>query len=294
MDMNRLKSTFKNLKMFNTNLRRLVSDKNKNNNLFTLWISDNQKLPELQHLSLKSMLLTGHNVTLYTYNKLNNIPIGINIADGDEILDSSKIFKYKEGFNKGSYAGFADWFRGKHLYEKGGTWFDCDILAIKNLNEFNLKDNVISSQYNPDGSTYPNNAFLKLKKEDKMLNAMLNYMNDVKDNIKHGDTGPVLLNTMIEGQYKGHNNYLINPTFIASINFFDYKEYLKPTEDIVNKLNFNAIWGFHIWNTMFKENGIELENINNGFYYDLKEAILKSSTKSEYKEKIQDITENKT
>lgn len=292
--MNRLKSTFKNLKMINTNLRKLVNHKNKNNELFTLWVNDNPELPELQHLALKSMLLTGHNVTLYSYNKLNNVPPGIKIANGDEILDRSTIFKYKEGFNKGSFSGFANWFRAKRLYEKGGAWFDCDILAIKNLNEFNLKDNIISSQYNPDGSIYPNNAFLKLKKEDKMLNVMLNYMNDVKDNVKHGDTGPILLNSMIEGQYTEYKNYLVNPNFIASINFFDYEDYLKPTKDIVNKLNFNKIWGFHIWNAMFRQYGNKHERINCGFYYDLKEAIITSSTKNEYKEKIQDIIEIKT
>ena len=46
----------------------------KNNDLFTLWISDDFKLPELQVLSLKSMVLTGHKVRLYTYNELESVP----------------------------------------------------------------------------------------------------------------------------------------------------------------------------------------------------------------------------
>lgn len=31
--------------------------------------------------------------------------------NANEIMDKSNIFKYKDGFNKGSYAGFADSFK---------------------------------------------------------------------------------------------------------------------------------------------------------------------------------------
>ena len=57
------------------------------------------------------MVLTGHNVTLYTYNDFNNVPEGVTIKNANEIMDKSNIFKYKDGFNKGSYAGFADSFK---------------------------------------------------------------------------------------------------------------------------------------------------------------------------------------
>ena len=67
----------------------------KNNELFTLWISDDFKLPELQQLSLKSMVLTGHKVRLYTYTELESVPEGIEVADANKILDKSNIFKYK-------------------------------------------------------------------------------------------------------------------------------------------------------------------------------------------------------
>lgn len=261
-----------------------------NNDLFTLWISDNNKLPELQQLSLKSMQLTGHNITLYTYSKLNNVPEGIKVIDGNEILDESKIFKYKEGFNKGSYSGFSNWFRTKCLYENGTAWFDCDILAIENINNINSSENIIASEYNREGSINPLNALLKLKKKDKLLKAMLNYMSNVKDNVKHGDTGPVLLKSMMDGKYKRYYDYMMNPNFIASINFFDYKDFLKPSEEIVKILRFDEIWGFHVWNAMFREHGKEHEKVNSGFYYDLKGAILKSSTQAEYRKEIEKIT----
>lgn len=58
------------------------------------------------------------------------------------------------------------------------------------------------------------------------------------------------------------------------------------------KLNFKEIWGFHVWNTMFREYGNEHETVNSGFYYDLKKAIISSSFKDEYERRISDIIKN--
>lgn len=260
--------------------------KPKNNDLFTLWISDKDELPELQQLSIKSMFLTGHNVTLYSYNNLNNIPEGIINIDANEVLDHSKIFKYKSGFNKGSYSGFSNWFRVKHLYEKGSTWFDCDILAIKNINDINSNDSIISSQNYPDGSKGPVPSFLRLKKGDKLLKDLLAYMENIKDDVVHGDTGPILFKSMIEEQHPEYQKCITDPDFIASINFFDYQDFLKPSAEILPYLKLDEIWGFHIWNAMFRHYGVELEGVNTGFYHDLKDAILSSSTKKEYENQL--------
>jgi hypothetical protein len=265
--------------------------KNKENDLFTLWISDDGNLPELQQLSLKSMLLTGHDVKLYVYDELENVPEGIQIMDGNEILSQSNIFKYNEGFNKGSYSGFANWFRAKCLYEKGFAWFDCDIIAVKNINEMSIRGPLISSQRNPDGEISPNNAFLRLNKRDKFLKYMIDYMDEVKDNVMHGDTGPSLLKSLMDTKYNSYSKYLANVNFIASVNYFDFIDLLKPSSEIVPRLKFNEIWGFHIWNAMFRNNEYMLEKSRNSFYQDLKEIILTSSTKEEYAKKISSLFE---
>lgn len=262
-----------------------------NNELFTLWINDDLKLPELQRLSLKSMILTGHKVTLYCYNELKSVPDGIEVADANNILDKSEIFRYKEGFNKGSYSGFANLFRIKCMYEQGKSWFDCDILAINNINNVQYNGPVISSQYDPDGSISPNNAFLRLNKGDNLLKESLNYFKNVnKNKIKHGESGPRLFKSLMDEKYKEYYDYLVKPSFIASINFFNYKDILKPSKTIIQKLKIKEIWGFHIWNAMFREYGNEHETQNSGFYYDLKKAISTSSSQEEYQQKIRNLT----
>lgn len=74
----------------------LNQDKNQDK-YFILWINDNKKLPELQYISIKSMLLSGHDLLYYiTYNELDNILEGVNMKDGNTILNENKIFKYRE------------------------------------------------------------------------------------------------------------------------------------------------------------------------------------------------------
>ncbi len=264
--------------------------KQEHNELFTLWVSDDHTLPEIQHLSILSMMLTGHNVTLYTYEDLENVPEGVEIKDANRIIDESDIFTYKEGFNKGSYSGFANVFRYKCLYLTPKSWFDCDILAIKNINDIYPLGNIISSQYSPDKTIYPNNGFLRLPQGDKFLKALINAVSSMDlENVKHGETGPMLLKSMIDTKYQEYYKYLVDPNFISPINYFDYEDYLKPTKQLVPTLNLQEIWGFHIWNAMFRENGHQNEETYGGFYHDLKRIILSSQDQEQYTEQIKNF-----
>lgn len=267
-----------------------IKCKQRNNELFTLWINENNRLPELQHLSIKSMLLTGHKVTLFTYEELENVPVGVEIADANDVLDKSEIFTYKEGFNKGSYSGFANIFRYVCLQETHKSWFDCDILAVKNINDTIPDGPVISSQYGIDGSIRPNNAFLRLSKDDQLLKSIRNTLKTIDlGNVKHGETGPALLKSVMDAHHGEYYMYLTDPNFVSPINFFKYTEYLNPSERVVPKLNLDEIWGFHIWNAMFRSDGNIHETVENGFYYDLKGIISSSNDEKQYLNKIRDL-----
>lgn len=93
----------------------------------SLWIGDELSLNE--QLCIASFLYHGHEFHLYTYEFIKNVPEGTVIKDASEIISSDKIFKYGKG--KASYAGFANWFRYKLLFEKGGFWVDTDVVCMK-------------------------------------------------------------------------------------------------------------------------------------------------------------------
>lgn len=116
------------------------------NEIFTLWIpnDNNNELPMLAHLSLKSMVLCGHEVILYTYYHLENIPDGVKVLDGNEILDKSRIYRNTTAFK--TFSDFANLFRLHRLYKYGGTWLDLDVILIGNINEKFNDDILICSE----------------------------------------------------------------------------------------------------------------------------------------------------
>jgi len=91
----------------------------------SLWVGD--KLSTFERLSVASFLANGHDFHLYTYTDLANAPKGTHLKDANEIIPEKKIFTYR----KGSYAGFADWFRWKLLFKKGNFWVDTDTVCLK-------------------------------------------------------------------------------------------------------------------------------------------------------------------
>lgn len=264
-----------------------ISDEDEiNNDVFTLWVSDDDYLPELSYLALKSMLLVGHNVTLYTYKSLKNIPEGVNIVDANTILDSSKIFKYKSGHK--TYSGFANLFRLKRLYEYGGIWLDLDIILIRNINDLVPDKISICSEPHREFFFFNNNAFLKFPKHDPCIKYMLDYAEKRGDDVYHGETGPKLVQKVLSDNFIEYNKYLKSPNVNNFFGWWDINKFFEDTDYLINNFDFSEIIGFHLTNTFFTK--LDLEKYPpKGFYKDLKEIILESNSKKEYIGKLKQL-----
>ena len=260
------------------------------NEIFTLWIPNDNKteLPILAHLSLKSMILCGHDVILYTYSYLDNVPEGVKVLDANEILDSSRIFRYKSGHK--TYSGFANLFRLKRLYEYGGTWLDLDILLIRNINDKFDDDIIICSE--PTGIFYskPNNAVLRFPPKDPFVKSMLDYAEKRGSDIIHGETGPTLILKTLKGEFYEYNRYLKNFNFNNLLRWSHLDEYSKPPRELLNNSYTDEIIGFHLVNTFFEEK-MRTDNTN-GLFSKLKESILNSNNHEEYSSYLSQIITN--
>ena len=245
------------------------------NEVFTLWISEEDgAIPPLVYLSLKSMVLTEHEVIIYTYTNLSNIPDGVKVIDANTIMDKSKIFRYKD---TQSFSGFANLFRLKRLYELGGTWLDLDILLIKNISR--LDDIIICSEPQKEFYLHTNNAFIRFPKEDPCIKAMLDYAEMRGSDVSHGETGPKLVSKMLKNDFKDYNKYLKSFSLNNLLRWQDLEDYDKIPDELLNKVNREEVYGFHFVNTFF--NQISMDNPK-GLFKLLEKAILNSETPEEY------------
>jgi len=94
--------------------------------LNSLWIGP--RLPPVQQLCLASAVATGCKVRLFTYDKVEGIPKGIEIANGREVLGLEKMIRHRQSQ---SVALFSDRFRYEILAKGLGAWIDTDMLFLK-------------------------------------------------------------------------------------------------------------------------------------------------------------------
>jgi hypothetical protein len=92
----------------------------------SLWIGP--RLTAMEQLTIRSFLEHGHEFRLYVYDRVDGVPDGTVVCDGNEILPRSRIFTYRE---HNSVSGFSNFFRYKLLLDLGGWWVDMDQVCLR-------------------------------------------------------------------------------------------------------------------------------------------------------------------
>jgi len=85
-------------------------------------------LSRVERVSLASFVHHGHAVHLYVYDEPPGVPRAVTLKDAAEILPKRLIFRHRR---TQSLALFADWFRYRLLFERGGIWADTDMVCLK-------------------------------------------------------------------------------------------------------------------------------------------------------------------
>lgn len=92
----------------------------------SLWVEG--PLSFLEQMCLLSFVEAGHDVTLFHYGSVANVPDDINLVDAREIHDPSKIL-YNKQF--GTPVVQSDIFRLHMMMKTDLTWVDADVLCVK-------------------------------------------------------------------------------------------------------------------------------------------------------------------
>jgi len=87
-------------------------------------------LSRLERVCMASFVAHGHRVQLHAYEDPRTAPQGVDVVDARAVLPEKNIFRHAK---TGSMAAFADWFRYRVLYERGGIWSDTDVVCLRPL-----------------------------------------------------------------------------------------------------------------------------------------------------------------
>lgn len=227
----------------------------------SLWIGG--ALGQIEHLALRSFISCGHEVELFTYSPVKNVPTGVTLRDGNEILSFDKVFKYKK---YKSYSGFSNWFRYKLLFDEGGVWVDTDVICLKPL-AFNKELFFGKEETGQFGSAVlggraGNRLFDFMRNQSQFPNSFLPYdtlkikirkikrkyiQGNQRSNIKWGEIGPAGLTKAIF--YFGLEGYGLPVTYFYPIHSRCWDTCFDDTYSDPDKF-FPHSYTVHLWNQM--------------------------------------------
>lgn len=90
----------------------------------------------LRQTCLRSQLAAGHKVTVYSFDTIPGLPVGIGNADAEAILPHAFSERLRPPQTDGSWRDwttlqFSDFFRMKLMAKNLGLWLDADVLLLK-------------------------------------------------------------------------------------------------------------------------------------------------------------------
>ncbi len=237
-----------------------------NNVIQGLWIGD--KLSSLERLSLSSFIANGHDYHLYVYSDVKNVPEGVQIKDGNEILPGADIFSYNVGPGKGSYSAFSNFFRYKLLYDKGGWWCDTDMICLK---PFDFANNYVISSELHLGNRHITSGVIKAPKGSLAMKSNWEICDSKdKDTLPWGEVGPRLMSQCV-GRFDLFD-YVEQPEVFCPLGFLEWHKVLAPNFDLQFSEKTVAV---HLWNEMWRRQGIDKDSSfhKDCFYEKLKKEL---------------------
>lgn len=214
----------------------------------TLWIGP--RLSAMEQLALTSFVRQGHEVELYTYGEIANVPQGVVVRDGNAILPASMIFQYRE---HRSYSGFSNYFRYRLLLERGGCWADMDLVALAPLT---FDDEHVFSSEEAKGEDFITTSFIKAPAGSPVMQRAWDICaSKDRSQIKWGETGPSLVRQVVQSM--GMQRFVRPPVVFCPIPYRHWSSLLDGSAPAVPE----TTMAVHLWNEMWRRNGKEKDAI---------------------------------
>jgi hypothetical protein len=238
-----------------------------------LWVGP--RLSVMEQLSIRSFLANGHEYHLYAYEDVEGVPPGAVLKDANAILDRSRIFTYRSGYGKDSYAGFANFFRHQLLLTNGGWWVDSDVICVKHLDL--AADQVLASSNEINYGVVAINCAMRTPANSVLARRLTEECQRLDpETLQFGQSGPLLLQRIVaEEKLEGD---IVPPEVFCPIGWrdvhrivysgrsFSVKESLRVLKRRVRSLVrpdlkigtiTEATRAVHLWNEVWRSSGID-------------------------------------
>ena len=239
------------------------------NTIQGLWIGD--KLSTMERLSISSFIKNDNEYHLYVYEDIDNLPDGVVIKDGNEILTEEQIFAYKSGEGKGSYSAFSNYFRYKLLLERGGWWADTDMVCIKKIDH--KQEHVFATEPYMN-INYITSGMIKAPVGCEIMRDCWSVCQEKDPNkIAWGEVGPRLIRSAVSSKLSGYSEFIVPYQQFCPVGFEQWTDFINPNKKLTFKDNTYCI---HMWNEMWRRHSADKEKKynKNCLYEALKEKYL--------------------
>lgn len=215
----------------------------------SLWVG--KELSNNELMCVHSYLRHGHHFHLYTYDGINRIPAGVEVRDANEILPASALFTHSAY----SYASFADWFRLRLLFIRGGWWVDMDTVCMR---PFDIPEAYCFSSERHYSLTKEeiSNTFMKAPAGDVHIGRLLamveTRISEQQGRIQWGDLGVFLLRKELE-QLEVLRPYVRPPAVFCPLDYFNLSDLICPGDYQPGPETF----AIHLWNEIWKRGNLD-------------------------------------
>ena len=209
-------------------------------------------------MSLLSYKNHGHDIYLFTYDKVKNVPNGIEIVDGNEIISKDKIFSYDN-----SYSNFSDIFRYAVMQKRGFFWTDLDSICVSN--NWSFRDEYVfgvNDKYNLEEYVCTSN--FKLPQQSEILDYLVKKSQNFEKSDSWAPAGPKLLT---EAVFKYElKNKILPPEAFSPIHFTKWHDFWNPEKVQEVRERVSRSYSFQLWNQMINRSQIDRDIFPNGSY----------------------------
>jgi hypothetical protein len=219
----------------------------------SLWIG--RPLGLIEQLSIASFLQNGCEYHLWCYEKIEGVPEGVVVRDASEILPASEIFYYSHGLGKGSVAAFANLFRYKLLFERGGWWMDTDMVCLRPM-EFS-EPVVFAGQRLPEGTQQVTNTVIKFPQGHPAAQQCYEMARrKSREKLIWGETGPFLIDHVV--RENNLQQFIKPPGVFCPVNYWEWESLISPKP--LAQLVTDETRAVHLWHELWRRAGIKLDS----------------------------------